>query len=319
MDNFLQHIIILLDDISPSFCHAENPMTQRKLISLEFLKKGILFAMKENLQIQYALPPYALPDEYRTLMQTMDYLCIGEDVKVYSDIGKVTDCENVILRLSIADFITNVKNAAEILSKTSRLNICFIDIDKFDDSLICAYRESLRTLKRKLFELITEGKTDVQCNLLTDRLQLSLMNNCGAGINNITLAPNGKFYLCPAFYYDERSGLDNRKNYKTSESDRSVGDIDGGLDIPDKQLLQLDYAPICRICDAFHCNRCLWLNQRLTLNINTPSRQQCVMAHIERNVARELQQELIDARFTFENLIPESEFLDPFEKILKGL
>lgn len=317
MDNILQHIIILLDDISPSFCHAENPLTQRNPMSLDLLKKGILFAMKENLQIQYALPPYALPDEYRTLMQTMDSMCIGEDVKVYSDISQVTDCENAILRLSIAEFISNADRVAELLSKTSRLNICFRDIDNFDDSLTHAYRESLRTLKKKVFSLITEENIDIQCNLLTDRLQLSSMNNCGAGVNNITLAPNGKFYLCPAFYYDERSGLDNRRNFKTSESDRSVGDIDGGLDIPDKQLLQLNHAPICRICDAFHCNRCLWLNQRLTLNINTPGRQQCVMAHIERNIARELQQDLIDAGFKFENLMSESEILDPFEKIQK--
>lgn len=315
MDHCLQHIIILLDDISPSFCHAENPLTQRNPMLLDLLQKGIFFAMKENLQIQYALPPYTLPDEYRTLMQTMDSICIGEDVKVYSDICKMTSGENILLRLSIEDFISNVDGIANILSKTNRLNICFKDIDKFDDSLICVYRESLRTLKQKLFEWITENRVDVQLNILTDRLQLSSMNNCGAGINNITLAPNGKFYLCPAFYYDERSGLDNGRNFRTLESDRSVGDIDGGLDIPDKQLLQLDHAPICRICDAFHCNRCLWLNQRLTLNINTPSRQQCVMAHIERNVARELQHELIDAGFTFENIIPESEILDPFEKL----
>ena len=29
------------------------------------------------------------------------------------------------------------------------------------------------------------------------------MNSCGAGETNVTLAPDGKFYVCPAFYLDE--------------------------------------------------------------------------------------------------------------------
>lgn len=43
-----------------------------------------------------------------------------------------------------------------------------------------------------------------------------------------------------------------------------------------------------RICDAWHCKRCVWQNKKTTLEVNTPSREQCVLSHIERNATRSL-------------------------------
>lgn len=49
----LQYLVILLDDTSVSFCHYSNPIKERRLMPLDILKKGILWAMKENLMIQF--------------------------------------------------------------------------------------------------------------------------------------------------------------------------------------------------------------------------------------------------------------------------
>ena len=49
----LQYLVILLDDTSVSYCHYRNPKTERRFISLNDLKAGILFAMKQNLMIQF--------------------------------------------------------------------------------------------------------------------------------------------------------------------------------------------------------------------------------------------------------------------------
>ena len=92
-----------------------------------------------------------------------------------------------------------------------------------------------------------------------------------------------------------------------------VGDLDHGLDIPNKQLLQLDHAPLCRKCDAYHCHRCIWLNDRLTWDMNTPSHQQCVLAHLERNASRDIQQSLKDNGLLLDNDIPSIDYLDPFD------
>ena len=48
----LQYLIILLDASSTSYCHYENLRKEKGVIALENLKKGIFFAMKENLMIQ---------------------------------------------------------------------------------------------------------------------------------------------------------------------------------------------------------------------------------------------------------------------------
>ena len=107
--------------------------------------------------------------------------------------------------------------------------------------------------------------------------------------------------MCPAFYL-EADGY-------------SVGDLENGPDIKNPQLYQLDHAPICRKCDAFHCRRCAWLNRKTTLEVNTPSHEQCVVAHLERNASREL---LASIRtlgvFLPDNEIPEIDYLDPFDK-----
>ena len=108
-------------------------------------------------------------------------------------------------------------------------------------------------------------------------------------------------------------GVYNRRNHHNPSSERSVGDLESGLQIPNQQLLNLDHAPLCRICDAFHCNRCIWLNQKLTWDINTPSHQQCVIAHLERNAARDLQLQFGTKNLSKENIIKEIEYLDPFE------
>jgi CXXX repeat peptide maturase len=89
--------------------------------------------------------------------------------------------------------------------------------------------------------------------------------------------------------------------------------LESGLQIPNPQLLKLDHAPLCRICDAYHCNRCIWLNQKLTWDNNTPSHQQCVLAHLERNAARTLQQQLRAVGLNAGEEIKEIDYLDPFD------
>ena len=132
-------------------------------------------------------------------------------------------------------------------------------------------------------------------------MMLEKMNNCGAGDSNITLAPNGKFYVCPAFYYE------NEEN--------CIGDLKHGLDIKNPQLYKLNFAPICRHCDAYQCKRCIWLNRKITLEVNTPSHEQCVVAHLERNTSRELLENIRKHGMFMPDIeIKEIDYLDPFDK-----
>ena len=53
-----QYLMIQLDDTSTSYCHYPNTKSERRLISLDDLKAGVLFGMKENLMLQYVLPDF---------------------------------------------------------------------------------------------------------------------------------------------------------------------------------------------------------------------------------------------------------------------
>lgn len=312
MKNYLQYLVVLLDDTSIAYCHADNPLTAPRLMPLSVLQKAIRFGMQQNLMIQFVYPDYDLPEEYNALIETIDHVKIGCDIKVRRVDDAPAGSATEVLRLTVQELIDRQYDIAARIPAAERLNICLTDIETFRDEQIPAYGKALDTLVNMLVSQYKQGKHP-QVNILTDRLQLTKMHNCEAGIGNITVAPNGKFYLCPAFYYDEQMGISNRMNHKTGDASRSVRDLEQGVLIPNKQLLSLDHAPLCRICDAYHCHRCIWLNQRLTWDNNTPSRQQCVIAHIERNAAQRLQQELQKAGYTFEQQIKPIDYLDPFE------
>ncbi len=313
----LQYLIILLDDTSTSYCHYENSRKEKNLIPLDVLKAGIRYGMMENLMIQYVYPDYELPKEYKETIESIDHskivssLCEDDalveeaDVVVFHDwsgisYGMTYTDKSYVLRTTKTELLESHLFLKDFLSKVARLNIVINDIETFNDADFEKYKLVLNALSEHIEKLYVDGLTP-QLNLLTDRMMLKEMNNCGAGDNNITLAPNGKFYVCPAFYIN-------------NEED-GIGNIEHGLDIKNKQLYQLDHAPICSHCDAYQCKRCIWLNRKTTLEVNTPSHEQCVVAHLERNASQNL---LTSIRkhgvFLPEMQIKEIDYLDPFDK-----
>ncbi|MGM9868262.1 MAG: CXXX repeat peptide maturase [Sodaliphilus sp.] len=301
----LKYLIIMLDDTSVSYCHYQNPRTERRLMPLDMLKKAIFFAMKENINIQFVYPDYDLPQEYVDTINTIDHT----DIVPAGRKGDVVVCswdnlpgEGVVaLRTTRAELFSRYAEIADALSCRERINVIITDLEKMDESEFESYKTALSTLAERVKALYAEGKSP-QLNILTDRMMLSAMNNCNAGWESATLAPDGKFYVCPAFYL-EPDGY-------------SVGDLETGLDIKNPQLYQLKYAPICRECDAYHCRRCVWLNRKTTLEVNTPSHKQCVVAHLERNASRNLLASIRTlGQFLPEANIPEINYLDPFDKI----
>lgn len=301
----LQYLIILLDDTSVSFCHYECTKQETKLIPLEVLREGIRYGMMENLMIQFVYPKYDLPQEYKEEVETIDHSKIkptsrNADVWVLDEFVNIETDIPIVLRTSKQNLFAREKEIINILKDVPRLNIAITDIETFTEEDFALYQLLLKKISTEIAQMYADEKTP-QLNLLTDRIMLSAMNNCGAGESSITLAPNGKFYVCPAFYYENEADC--------------IGDLKNGLDIKNKQLYKLEYAPICRHCDAYQCKRCIWLNRKITLEVNTPSHEQCVVAHLERNASRELLCNIHKhSKFLPEQKeIKEINYLDPFD------
>lgn len=309
----LKYLIIQLCDSAPSFCHYLDSGKEPRLISLEDLRKGILFAMKENLNIQFIYPDYELPEEYINAIDEIDHVDIlsirNEDsellenadviiVDSWEDVDSLKAGRNYVVRSNREDFFRNYKKLVEALPRVERINLVFTDIPSFKDEDFERYKEILAEISSTVANLYIESMTP-NTNILTDRLVLKGMNNCNAGDEAVTLAPDGKFYICPAFYLGGGT---------------PEGDLKVGLNIRNPQLFKLSHAPICRKCDAYQCKRCVWLNELQTLEVNTPGREQCVVSHLERNQSRRLLAEVRKhGLFMPEIEIKEIDYLDPFE------
>lgn len=307
----VQYLIILLDDTAVSFCHYGNNRKERRLMPLETLKAGILYGMKENLNIQFVYPDYDLPEEYAAVIESIDHSKIkpaskadGADVTVIDGIVEekgvtISNGGTYVLRLTKQEMFAGHDAIVNLLENATRLNVVLTDVETFTDDDFAKYKDVLACLAKDVERMYAGGKSP-QLNILTDRMMLDKMNNCGAGETNITLAPDSKFYVCPAFYL--------------CDDGYAVGSLDGGLDIKNAQLYRLDHAPLCRKCDAYQCRRCVWLNRKTTLEVNTPSHEQCVVAHLERNASRSLLAAIRQhGTFMPGTEIKKIEYLDPFE------
>lgn len=308
----LQYLVVLLDDTSVSFCHYQNNEGVEKLISLDDLKQAIRFGMMENLYIQFVYPSKPLPSEYLEAIETIDHCKIlpyrqkheGNNVYVldnWEDLTKAKHGEMFVFRTSKSLLFSHYSDLIEATKRGCIVNLVILDVDTFNEKDFISYKGILSQMVNEYGRMIDKDEMP-QLNIITDRLILKQMNNCGAGGKSVTLAPNGKFYVCPAFYYED--------------TEDSVGDLNSGLNIRNKQLYELLHAPICSHCDAYHCKRCVWLNRKTTLEVNTPSYEQCVVAHLERNASRELL-ELIKAKgknITRMAEIDEIDYLDPIIK-----
>lgn len=315
----LKYLIIQLDDSSTSFCHYSNDRKKSNLIPLQKLKDGIFWSMKENSTLQFLYPDYEIPSDYKSeiaktfhadiVSSTCEDLVLREiaDVVVFDSFAGLSFFpfnkeQTYVFRSTVKEFLDSHRLLYPVLPLINRANIVFTDILSITKEDELDYAKVLEAFNYKIADEYKSGH-GIQINLLTDRMLLDGMNNCNAGDETIALCPDGKFYVCPAFYADK-------------ETEFSIGNSVDGLDIKNPQLYKISHAPICRICDAYQCRRCVWLNKKSTLEINTPSHEQCVISHIERNASRKLLALIREiGQFLPEKEIPEISYLDPFDKI----
>lgn len=276
------NVIVLLSSKSTSFCVSDNLHNDEILLPISILRQIVDKAKKEYLRLDFVFPEQDIPWEYMEVINSIEHHKItpaasksaGDAIVLngWKDIATF-NAENTfcILRTSLAEFYSKVETLTLLLHNIERLNIVFADEEKFCKDDDKPYQDALEQLSQIVLSEWRKGH-EVNLNIITDRLKLSEMDNCNAGWKSVTLAPNGKYYICPDFYYNNE--------------DDSCGDIENGLDIKNQLLYKLNHAPLCRDCGAFHCQRCVFLNKKKTLEVNIPSYEQCNKAEIELNVSK---------------------------------
>lgn len=291
--------IITNDNITPHCCY-HNTKNIDRLMSQEIFNEAIEFCKEKGFEPVIIGDGFYF-DKYKNFM----HIGINEydDIVIHDDIINDNSSKNNIVLISKKNINNIFTIVYELLNKekTQRINIIIKDLDEWDDNILLSYKNQIELISEKLYELFT-NKIPISINVLTDIFENTSISDCGSGINSFAVAPNGKIYICPAFYFNNE--------------DDAVGDLKNGIIIKREKLLHVESSKICSNCDSYQCKRCLYINKKMTTEINTPSKIQCLVSHIERNISRDLELKLIkDDLLDPVNFINKIHYTDPLDKI----
>lgn len=293
---------ITSDQIEPH-CSYRNERGTKEVMSPEVFKKGIAFCKKQNITpVLLGIPEGLVNSSYKDYLKIDRAGMNGNDIAVYDNQVDAKDScfiANLILSSkNIENFYTMAK---KLLDEDKRINLIVDDLHNWKQGDLDNYQIQLEKISDYVYQLFLEGK-EPEINGLTDLWNLESMNNCDAGATTFALAPNGKIYACPGFYFDN--------------PDNFIGSLETGFDIKNAQLYNLKNAPICSKCDVYSCDRCKLQNLKTTGEINTPSKNQCLLNHIQRNMSMNLQTKLKENGYdSFTHVIQPIDYLDPFDLI----
>ncbi len=318
-----KHVLVILENGAVPFCHYENPhfhsAAEPCWMPAGLLAGIIRHVRTEQIFITFLLGKTRPPAKLERLVNSIDHakiapwalheqcpdavLVLDADdgtpfQELTSDLGR-----NVILRLGRRSLRRCSNLVESLFGKFRRLSIHLVDVEYFTPDDFAVYEKELRKMRTALVPFYRDGYP-VEVNVLTDRIMLSAMRNCGAGVDHLTVAPNGKSYICPAFYHDDENS--------------HIGAFDDKKGLAVKRLVGAEFgrAPLCMRCDAFHCKRCIFLNKKTTLELNIPSEQQCTVAHLEREASRQMLVDLGSIEpFRRMPRITELNYRDPLECI----
>lgn len=184
------------------------------------------------------------------------YIPIYEPDYLEQSVSNKARFGSCILNVTKGD-VRKLSKCAEILSKQfGRININKILDEPWGDEDLEQYESELRKCRDQKINLnvfsATRGRT------------------CGVGFNSNTVAPNGKVYPCPAFYFSK--GVDIGKEL-------TVEAIEGN-----KEVFDASRFAKCADCKNAVCSICPYENWQSFHDISTPSKAICSFANVENRV-----------------------------------
>ena len=186
------------------------------------------------------------------------------------DIHRETNISsNVIFKTNVSDISMLSEHICQLLEHPIKnISINIQDYNKWTKETLVIYKKELEKIAQLIINCWSQNRF-VHIDRLTHSLLLKQSGQCMAGRNTYTMFPNGKIYLCPAFYY-----------LKDNE-DFCVGNIDSGIENKYKKNLENAKFGVCNTCKALHCQRCIFNNKISTGELSVSAEIQCVISHLE--------------------------------------
>lgn len=271
-----KYLYFLISDNSPAYCMYD--VEQRGLVmSRETLAEGLRFAHANHMVPVFLGNPYALLDEverYRTHVVMDRPSSLGDAVSevafqmpIVETLTEIQELKagrfgSVILSLPRNSITGLSQRMLALANKTKRINIMKQSIADWNDADIDDYLEELTVFKNTQAALGQRTSVNV-----FDQKENIDQRQCQAGRADFTLAPDGCFYACPAFYY--------------RFPNQTIGDLNTGLVVPEASLYGLSKATPCQKCKHTSCLRCVYANEVATSALNLAADVQCSIAEKE--------------------------------------
>lgn len=283
-----RYLYFITDDNCVEYCNYKS-LEKENLMSEYIMDKGMKFAeknfytpvilnSKENKNI-INFNKYSKIDRVEIYENGTDFAENNKDkfqVVSRDNIDKEIKTNSCVLNLEITDLENMYEYCSILFNKCDKVNLNLkYNTKKID---LEEYKRQLKKVADLIIEIFKERGVIKQFDKLTDIFFLDKMENCNAGEKSFALAPNGKIYVCPKAYFDDK--------------DSFIGDLESGINLDDIYVYKSSNAHSCKNCSVYHCNRCVCLNKKFTNEANTPSLIQCRIGDSERKIGIELANEI---------------------------
>ena len=258
-----KYLYFIIDETCTPICHYRGS-EQGESMPLEVMKKGLRYAEQEHMIPVFIGNPYHLLDRvtkkklHVVISDVFDKEVIENPISIFVPVydarsmNTVIPSQSCILSIHREHLNGLAGRLREISESTSRINLKFTDSITWNSTDLELYR--------------------AQLNLLDDpiRRKLSVFSkpeqreySCRAGLTEFTLAPNGKLYFCPGFYFEAPNNF-----ICDIEEFKLLQQINPTLHDHSKSIK-------CASCHNTHCEQCTLQNYLLTGFANIPAESFC--------------------------------------------
>lgn len=250
-----------------SFCQYQKSQRPREKMSDAILNDALNFAKKHDMATIF-LGYNEEHNEYCQIVENVDQ-CRASDILIHSTkIQKNFNNHIHIITINKKNISVCADWVKEIIStsiRPLRINISTPDLELWTKDTLLEYQHQLAIIAKQV-----KPDRNIQINVLT-AYEAGISQECKCGVDNITIAPNGKIYLCPGFFEKDESLF--------------IGDLTSSLDDILSVYLNADNSVTCKNCNKFSCNKCILTNKFCTNEYLVAADVNCKKSKIEYAVA----------------------------------
>lgn len=273
---------ITRDSITPHCSYKSKPESNT-VMSADTLQAGLDFCIDHQIMpVFIGKISHGLNGDKKSFFEILDrddftVDPIKNDSLVVFSTDNIT-YESVPISIFLSEknrLISLTQSIKSLLSHYKRVNLFFTDMETWTQEDYALYKKQIIDLAEYIADRFKAGEKP-QLNVLTDELYRldDDYSDCGAGINAVSLAPNGKLYICPGFYFDD--------------PDTSIGSLESFNHADIFEYVLREKSGVCIDCKAQSCTRCLYNNKISTTEPLVPSDMQCKVTKLNHSISTKI-------------------------------